>query len=62
MTYQTCEDCGTKMNRGFCPNCNEEVFIAEQYRELGESVPDQIAEKEFEHLNNPSKPYEPRYK
>lgn len=48
MTYSTCDDCGTKMSGGFCPNCQEEIFIADQYRELGEPVPDSIAQKELE--------------
>lgn len=30
-----CEDCGCKMYNGACINCHEEVFIAEQHRELG---------------------------
>jgi len=45
-----CEDCGTRMYSGFCPNCDEEHFIANQYRELGESVPQGIAESEREQI------------
>ena len=48
MTYQTCEDCGTKLSGGFCPNCHEETFIAEQYRDLGKEVPEGIVKKEAE--------------
>ena len=48
----TCEDCGCKMYNGFCTNCHEEVFIADQYRDLGEKVPKSIADKELEHLEN----------
>lgn len=44
MSY--CEDCGTKCHGGFCPNCEEETFIADQYRELGEPVPEVISEAE----------------
>jgi hypothetical protein len=45
-----CEDCGTKMCGGFCSNCDEEHFIADQYRELGESVPQSIADSEHEQI------------
>jgi hypothetical protein len=45
-----CEDCGVRMYGGFCPNCDEEHFIANQYRELGESVPQCIAESELEQI------------
>jgi hypothetical protein len=24
-----CEDCGTKLNGGVCPNCQEELYILE---------------------------------
>lgn len=24
-----CENCGTRMSDGFCPNCEEEAFIVE---------------------------------
>ena len=45
MSYQTCEDCGSRMSGGFCTWCNEEHFIAEQYHDLGESVPESISIK-----------------
>ena len=32
MSY--CEDCGCKVYSGKCTNCNEELFILEQYDEL----------------------------
>jgi len=48
---KVCEDCGTRMYGGFCPNCDEEHFIADQYRELGEPVPQCIADAEFEQLD-----------
>lgn len=34
-----CENCGTGMSGGFCPNCDEEVFIADQYRDLEMPLP-----------------------
>lgn len=39
-----CEDCGSRVYGGFCTNCDEETFIAEQYLMDGESVPLVIAE------------------
>jgi hypothetical protein len=38
------------MSDGSCPNCDEETFIAQQYRDLGEGVPECIAEKEADQL------------
>ena len=43
-----CEDCGCKVYGGHCVNCHEESFIAHQYRELGERVPEKILSKEIE--------------
>jgi hypothetical protein len=40
-----CENCGCKVYDGFCTNCHEEVYIEEQYYELGEGCPDIIYEK-----------------
>lgn len=48
MSDKACEDCGCRMYGGFCTNCDEEVFIAGQYREDGESVPQLIADLEAE--------------
>ena len=42
MAYVVCEDCGTKLVNGICPNCNEEILIEGQYLELGESVPENL--------------------
>lgn len=42
-----CEDCGCKVFSGHCVNCHEETFIAEQYRELREEVPQIISDKEL---------------
>lgn len=50
-----CENCGCGMDGGFCLNCHEEVFIAEQYSELGEDVPLSIAKKVVEHTDNPER-------
>ncbi len=47
-----CEDCGCGMSGGFCSNCHEEVFIAEQYSDLGEDIPLSIHEKMVEHIND----------
>lgn len=58
MAYQTCEDCGSKIYSGHCTWCHEEVFIAQQYREMGEPVPETIAEKEGEQIYKPSKPWQ----
>lgn len=43
-----CEDCGCKVFGGHCVNCDEETFIAEQYEELGEIVPESIENKRIE--------------
>jgi len=47
-----CEDCGTKIHKGFCPNCDEEHFIADQYRDLGMTVPETIFDAEREQIRN----------
>ena len=49
---QYCDDCGCKVFGGHCINCHEEVFIAEQYRELGMDVPELIEQKESEQIYN----------
>ena len=43
------------MSGGFCSNCHEEVFIAEQYSELGEEVPVAIAARASEHMSDPNR-------
>ena len=50
-----CENCGCGMDGGFCSNCHEEVFIAEQYSELGQDVPPSIMQKVNEHINDDSR-------
>lgn len=42
---KTCEDCGCRVYSGACVNCHEEVYIAEQYEDLGEAVPESIQAK-----------------
>jgi hypothetical protein len=42
MTY--CDDCGCKMYNGHCTNCHEEVFIVQQYQELGMELPSEETE------------------
>jgi hypothetical protein len=39
-----CENCGCKTFDGNCTNCNEEVFIMEQYNELNMELPDEDSE------------------
>lgn len=43
-----CEDCGCKVFSGHCVNCHEETYIAQQYRDLDEIVPQTIEVKEIE--------------
>ena len=47
-----CPDCGCSMSGGFCSNCHEEVFIAEQYSDLGMDIPVSIAQKAAEQIND----------
>ena len=44
-----CLDCGCKMYNEVCTNCHEEIYIEEQYYELGEVVPESICDKANEH-------------
>lgn len=40
-----CQDCGTKLSSGICPNCSEELFIFKtQYEDLPE-LSDDFVEK-----------------
>lgn len=57
MSFEACEDCGTRMSKGYCPNCNEEVFIEEQYEELGLPVPIRIIEAAANQRENPALPW-----
>ena len=57
MSYQACEDCGTKMYSGFCPNCNEEVFIEQEYKQEGLPIPATITELAEKQKLNPALPW-----
>ena len=37
-----CEDCGTRLSDGVCPNCQEELFI---FDEQNEYLPEQISDE-----------------
>jgi hypothetical protein len=43
------------MSGGFCSNCHEEVFIAEQYGELGMKMPLIIAQRADEQICDPGR-------
>lgn len=46
MAYKSCEDCGTKLSSGRCPNCHEELCIYEdQYEFLPEKLSDDFLNK-----------------
>ena len=49
MAYKACEDCGRKTYNGFCPNCQEEIFIEAQYEEIGIASPPKIVDKAEEY-------------
>jgi len=38
-TQDYCENCGCKVYSGRCVNCHEELYIIDQYRELGMPLP-----------------------
>ena len=38
-----CPDCGCRMYNGACTNCHEEIYIEEQYYDLGMEVPESIS-------------------
>lgn len=50
-----CPDCGCKMYKWACTNCHEEIYIAEQYNELGMSMSPEFEEKLIEVENIVSK-------
>jgi hypothetical protein len=54
----TCEDCGERIYNRHCVNCHEEVFIAEQHRELGTygETSDEFQDTVERQLVNPSIP------
>jgi hypothetical protein len=39
-----CEDCGCKVYSGKCTNCHEELYILDQYCELGMNLPKESTE------------------
>jgi len=39
---KTCENCGERVYRNGCGNCNEAHYIDEQYTDLGLKTPDSI--------------------
>jgi hypothetical protein len=43
--YHGCENCGSRVYEGYCVNCHEEVFIAQQYEIDGEPVPDILLDR-----------------
>jgi hypothetical protein len=46
MAYKTCENCGTKLDGGICPNCSEELYIfINQNEYLPEHVSDEFMDK-----------------
>lgn len=51
-----CPDCGCKMYNGACVNCHEEVYIRDQYEELGmpmsKEFEKKVEEKEREVVKN----------
>lgn len=48
-----CQDCGTKLNTGCCPNCSEELFIfTTQYEYLPNVLSDSFSEKVNEQAKN----------
>lgn len=57
----TCENCGSRVYRGACVNCHEEVYIMDQYEVDGVTKPPlsqefvdkvQSQKEEIKHLNN----------
>ena len=44
-----CDDCGTKLSEGICPNCSEELYIYEtQTDDLPEILSDEFYKKVIE--------------
>jgi hypothetical protein len=39
-----CSDCGCKKYNGACTNCHEEIYIAQQYHDNGDSLPHENTE------------------
>lgn len=50
-----CEDCGTRLSDGICPNCSEELFIFDtQYEFMDQPISDEFMEKVSEQQNKES--------
>jgi len=50
-----CEDCGTKLSSGRCPNCQEELIIFEDQNEYIENLSEDFSNKvkqQREYLDN----------
>ena len=48
-----CENCGTKLSGGTCPNCEEELYIFENQSEnLPEDLSEEFVNKTFRQLIN----------
>ena len=39
-----CENCGSRVYDGACVNCDEAIYIVDQYHELDMSLPDSSSE------------------
>lgn len=56
MSYKACEDCGTKLSNGICPNCQEELFIYEtQYEDMDHPISDEFMRLVNEQAQQPTK-------
>ncbi len=40
-----CENCGTRISDGMCPNCHEELFILETQGDCIDAISDEFAAK-----------------
>ena len=45
MAYESCENCGCRVYRGICVNCNEELWIEEEQGEYLDARSDEWNEK-----------------
>jgi hypothetical protein len=50
MSY--CEDCGTKLSNGLCPNCQEEAVIIERFAGEGNTFSNEFLQKAAEQENS----------
>lgn len=58
MGYQACEDCGIRMYRGTCSNCQEELYIyeADSDFEFSEEFMAKVVEQEIDRANRRTAP------